>query len=69
MKNADLNEMVNTELRLLIDLRRRSGKVVFSIIKGCKSIDYTDRNSALAWDKLKKTFDPVSKPSLVKTDV
>jgi hypothetical protein len=40
---------------------------VFSIIKGCKSRDYTDGNSALAWDKLKEKFDLVSDPSLIKT--
>jgi hypothetical protein len=27
---------------------------VFDIIKGCKSRDYADGNSALTWDKLKK---------------
>jgi hypothetical protein len=54
MKNADFNEMACTELIISIDVRISSGKVVFSIIKGYKSRDYTDGNSALAWDKLKK---------------
>jgi hypothetical protein len=49
MENADLNEMSYTELILLIDVRISSGKVVFSIIKGCKSRDYADGNSVLAW--------------------
>jgi hypothetical protein len=48
MKNSVLNEMVYTELIFLIEVRSSSGKVVFIIIKGCKSRDYTDRNSALA---------------------
>jgi hypothetical protein len=39
MKNADLNEMDNMELILLIDVRSSSGKVVSSIIKGFKSRD------------------------------
>jgi hypothetical protein len=67
MKNADLNGMVCTELILLIDLRSISGKVLFSIIKGCKSRNYNHGNSALAWDKPKKKCDPISVPSLLKT--
>jgi hypothetical protein len=54
MKNADLIEMAYTEVTLSIDVRSSSGKVVFSIIKGCKIRDYTDGNSTLAWDKFKK---------------
>jgi hypothetical protein len=37
-----------TELILLIDVKRNSGKVVLSIIKGFKSKDYTDGNFELA---------------------
>jgi hypothetical protein len=66
MKNADLHEMAYTEMTLLTDVRCSSGKVVFSIIKGWKSRDYTDGNSASAWDKIRKKFDTVSDPSLVK---
>jgi hypothetical protein len=44
-------------------------KVVFSIIKGFKSREYyTDRNSSLSLDRLKKKFDLISAPSLVKTE-
>jgi hypothetical protein len=68
MKKADLNEIAYMELILLIDVRSSSGNVVFSIIKGCKSRDYTDGNSSSAWGKLKKKFDPVYDPSLVKTE-
>jgi hypothetical protein len=57
-----------TELILSIDIRSSTGKVVFSIIKGCKSRDYNDGNSALTWDKLKKKFGLVSAPSLVKIE-
>jgi hypothetical protein len=39
MENADLNEADYTESIILIDVRNSSGKVVFSIIKGCKSRD------------------------------
>jgi hypothetical protein len=68
INNANLNEMAYTELILSIYVRRSSGKVMFRIIKGFKSRNYTDGNSALAWDKLKKKFDPVSALSLVKTE-
>jgi hypothetical protein len=68
IKNVDLNEMANTKLILLIDVRSSNGKVMFSIIRGWKSRDYTDGSSALAWDKLNKKFDPDSAPSLVKTE-
>jgi hypothetical protein len=56
MENADLNEMAYTELILLIDIRSSSGKDVFSIIKECKSREYTDGISELSWDKLKKNL-------------
>jgi hypothetical protein len=42
MKNANRSEMAYTELIHLIDVRRSNGKVVFIIIKGCKSRKYTD---------------------------
>jgi hypothetical protein len=48
MKDAYNNEIAHTELINLIDVRGSHVKVVVSIIKGCKSRDYTDRNSALA---------------------
>jgi hypothetical protein len=68
MKNEDLNGMAYMELILLIDVRCSIGKVVVSIIKGCKVRDYTDGNSTLAWDKLKMKFDPDFAPSWVKTE-
>jgi hypothetical protein len=68
MKNADLNEMAYKVLILSIDVRSSSGKIVFNIIKGYKSRDNNDGNSALVWDKLNKKFDSVSAPSLVKVE-
>jgi hypothetical protein len=62
MKNADLHGTAYTEFIHSIDARSSGGKVLFRIIKGCKSRDYTDVNSALAWDKLKKKSDPVAVP-------
>jgi hypothetical protein len=68
MKNAGFNDIVCMELILSIDVGSNNGKVVFIFIKGCKSRDYNDGNSALAWDKLKKKFDPVFDPPSVKTE-
>jgi hypothetical protein len=56
------------ELILSIDVRGSSGKGVLSIINRCKSRDYSDENFSLACDDLKKKFDPVSAPLLVKTE-
>jgi gag-polypeptide of LTR copia-type len=57
-----------TELILSIDVRNSSGKIAFGILKHCKTKDYEDGNATHAWEKLKKKFDPVSAPSLVKTE-
>jgi hypothetical protein len=38
------------------------------IVKSCKTKDYEDVHAGLAWEKLKKKYDPVSAPSLVKTE-
>jgi hypothetical protein len=46
MQNESLFEMAHTELILSIGVRSSSGKVVFRIIKECKSRDYTDEYSA-----------------------
>jgi hypothetical protein len=68
IKSAVLNKMAFAELILSIDVRSKSSKIIFSIIKGCKIRDYTVWNSSLVWDKLKEKFDPVSPPSFVKTE-
>jgi hypothetical protein len=43
----ELNEIAYTELVLLIDVKASSDKVVFNIIRGCKTKDYPDRNGAI----------------------
>ncbi len=68
MKNADLNELAFTELILSIDVSNSSGKIAFGTLKSCKTKDYEDGNATHAWKKLKKKFDPVSAPTLVKTE-
>jgi thermostable 8-oxoguanine DNA glycosylase len=68
MKNAELNKLAFTELKLSIDVSNSSGKIAYGILKSCKTKDYEDGNATHAWKKLKKKFDPVSAPTLVKTE-
>jgi hypothetical protein len=68
LRIADLNEIAFTELILSIDVSNSNGKIAFGIVKSCKSKEFEDGNAALAWDKLKKKYDPISAPSLVKTE-
>ena len=68
LKIIDLNELAFTELILSIDVSSSAGKIAFGLVKSCKTKEYEDGNAALAWEKLKKKFDPVSAPSLVKTE-
>jgi gag-polypeptide of LTR copia-type len=43
-----------------------NGKIAFGIVKSWKSKDFEVGNGALAWEKLKKKYDPISAPLLVK---
>jgi hypothetical protein len=63
-----LNEIAYTELILLIDVKASIGKVAFIIIRGCKTKDYPDGNGAIAWERLKNKYEPVSAPSMVKLE-
>jgi hypothetical protein len=65
---TDLNEIAFTELILSIDMNNSKGKIAFGIVKSCKSKEFEDGNAALAWGKLKKKYDPISAPLLVKTE-
>jgi hypothetical protein len=64
----ELNEISYIELILLIDVKASSGKVVFDIIRGCRTKDYPDGNGAIAWERLKNKYEPVSAPSMVKLE-
>jgi hypothetical protein len=68
LRIIDLNEMAFTKLVLSIDVSSSSGEIAFGIVKSCKMKDYEDGQTGLAWEKLKKKYDPVSAPSLVKTE-
>jgi hypothetical protein len=45
-----------------------NGKVAFNIIRGCKTKDYPDGNGAIAWERLKNIYEPVSVSSMVKLE-
>jgi hypothetical protein len=64
----ELNEISFTELILSIDVKASSGKVAFNIIRGFKTKDYPDGNGAIAWERLKNKYGPVSAPSMVKIE-
>ena len=64
----ELNEIAYTELILSIDVKNSSGKIAFNLVKGCKSKDYIDGNAALAWERLRNKFEPISAPSMVKLE-
>ena len=68
LRIRELNEIAYTELILSIDVSNSQGKIAFGIVKSCKTKEFEDGNAALAWEKLRKKFDPVSAPSLVKTE-
>ena len=68
LKIVELNERAFKELVLSIDVSSSAGKIAFGIVMSCKTKEYEDGNAALAWEKLKKKFEPISTPSLVKTE-
>jgi hypothetical protein len=66
MKICDLNELARTELILSNNVKTSSGKVAFTMVKGCKNKDHTEGNVAMAWERLKNKYEPISAPSLVR---
>jgi hypothetical protein len=63
-----LNEISGTELSLSLDVKASNGKIAFNIIRGWKIKDYSDDNGAIAWERLKDKYEPVSEPSMVKLE-
>jgi hypothetical protein len=68
LRIIDLNEMAYAELVLSIDVSSSSGKKTFEIVKNCKTKDHRYFQAGLVWEKMKKKYDPVFAPSLVKTE-
>jgi hypothetical protein len=67
LRIAGLNEIAYTELILSIDVSNSNGRIAFGIVKSCKSKEFEDGNAVIIWEKLKKAYDPISAPLLVKT--
>jgi hypothetical protein len=63
-----LNQIAYTELILSIDIKTSSGEVAFNIIREYKTKDYPDGNGAIAWERLKNKYEPVSAPSMVELE-
>ena len=49
-----------------MNVKKATDKVEFQIVKGFKTKEYEDGNAAMAWERLKKKYQPTSAPSLVK---
>jgi thermostable 8-oxoguanine DNA glycosylase len=56
LRIIDFNDMAFTELVLSIETSNSSGKIVFGIIKSCKTKDYEDVHTGLAQEKLIKKY-------------
>jgi hypothetical protein len=68
LKITKLNEIAFTELTLSIDVKTSNGRIAFNLVKGWKSKDYPDGNAATARERLKKKYEPISAPSMVKLE-
>jgi hypothetical protein len=58
----ELNEDAYTELILSIDVKASSGTIAFNLVTGCNSKDYPDGNAAIAWERLKNKYEPITAP-------
>jgi hypothetical protein len=68
LRIINLNEMAFTVLLLSIDVLSSSDKIAFGIVKSFKTKDYEDSLAGLAWEKLKKKYDPMPSPLFVKAE-
>ena len=68
LKIIELHEIPYTELILSIDVKTSNRKKSFNLVKGCKSKDYLDGNTAIPWERLKNKYNPISAPSVVKLE-
>jgi hypothetical protein len=58
--------MTFREMILSIDVSSIRREIAFETIKNCKIKDFEDYHAALAWEKLRRKFNSISAPSLVK---
>ena len=67
-KNAELNVLAYEELILSMDISKPTGKIAYKLIDNCKTDDFPEGNSALAWKKLMSKYAPTTAPSLCKLE-
>jgi hypothetical protein len=61
-----LSEVTYIELILSIDVKTSDGKNAFNLVQGWKTMDYPDGNAAIAWERLKNKYEPISAPSMTQ---
>jgi hypothetical protein len=49
MMNINLSKLAKTESVLPIDVKTKSGNMVFNLMKGCNNKVYTEGHAAMAW--------------------
>ena len=67
-KVGELNSLAFEDIVLSINATSAKGKVAFSLVKNCKSDDFPEGNSRLAWDRMKRKYQPHTVPSLLKLE-
>ena len=65
-KLVELNEEAYEDIILSISHSTKQGKIAFSLVKNCKTIEYPEGNCKLAWDRLIAKYAPKTAPSLLK---
>ena len=66
-ENKELNELAYSDMMLCIDTSKAGGRVAFNIIKGSKDPKkFSGGNVKVAYDRLKKKYNPTSAPNLTK---
>jgi len=63
LKLRKLNELAYEELILSINADEGAGRVIFQLVKGCKTADLKDGDASLAWKKLVSKFAPKTAPN------
>ena len=64
IKLGQLNEEAYKDLVLGINTTTKQGRVVFSLVKNCKTTKYPEGNCKLAWDRLTTKYAPKTATSL-----
>jgi hypothetical protein len=66
LKLDKLNKQAYMELILSIDTTTTRGSTAFRLVKNCRTKEYPDGNSFMAWERLKSKYAPRTSCSLMK---